>query len=223
MLLELSEILACPTCGPPQVMVAVVHEGRGHLVERGFMACPGCDARFPIEAGVVHLAGRAEGESAEADAGAADAGAADSGAAHERAVIAAALLGLEGEGGLLLFGPGLDRVARAVAGLAERWSVVSLCRAAPGSGPSPSNLSHIVVPHAESLPVLSGRAAGVVLDGRDGERHVGEAGRALVPGGRLVVLAPEDDLSASLEGAGLAVKAADHRALLATRTLSVGS
>ena len=32
MLLELSEVLACPQCGPPQVMVAVVQESVGHRV-----------------------------------------------------------------------------------------------------------------------------------------------------------------------------------------------
>ena len=49
MLLELSEVLACPRCGPPQVMVAVVHESVGHRVTRGFLGCPTCDSRFPIE------------------------------------------------------------------------------------------------------------------------------------------------------------------------------
>ena len=55
MLLELSEILACPACGPPQVMVAVVHESAGHRVTHGFLGCPACDSRFPIEEGTVHL------------------------------------------------------------------------------------------------------------------------------------------------------------------------
>ena len=215
MLLELSEILACPACGPPQVMVAVVERSDGRWVSDGVLACPACDSRFPIDSGWVHLY----------QAPAADSGDRDvpfTGAASDEApLLVSALMGLERGTGHLLFGPGLSGVAEAVAHLAERWSVISVVAGEPPqeSAPALANLSRLVVDPRVSLPLQPGRLSAAALDAGATERSMAEAARLLRPGGRLVVLAPGEGAEASLKAASLEVVASDQRAVLARRPL----
>ncbi|MBT8462549.1 MAG: hypothetical protein KJO44_08485, partial [Gemmatimonadetes bacterium] len=139
MLLELSEILACPVCGPPQVMVAVAHESVGRRVSRGFLGCPTCDSRFPVEDGVLYFDRPGSDESREAILA--------SGAAlsPEVAMWVGAVLDVAAGSGHLLLARELGEIADAVAGLAEGWEVVSLSDAGTERPPGPPNLSRIVV------------------------------------------------------------------------------
>lgn len=211
MLLELSEILACPACGPPQVMVAVVDESHGRYVRQGFLACPACDARFPIDHGDVYLHG-----SPETPAPAGSAIPEDPGSSAEAATIVGALLGLEQGTGCLLFGWGQDPVAEAVGHLAERWSLIALSsRPAPPNQTAPPNLNLLVVDAGAPFPVQTGRVWGVTLGGSVSEEDLAEAARVLAPGGRLVILGPEETVAPRLDSAGLQVKVSDPRAVLA--------
>ena len=157
MLLELSEVLACPRCGPPQVMVAVVHESVGYRVTSGFLGCPTCDSRFPIEESTVHLQRQEPGEQPEASAPS------PVSLTDESAMLIGAVLDLEQGSGHVLLGPELSEVADAVAALAERWEVVSLCsvrpaHAAPVHECQPNRPVRRRVPARASLALWGGRA-----------------------------------------------------------------
>ena len=211
MLLELSEILACPACGPPQVMVAVVHEADGRDVVEGMLACPSCDGRRPIVSGVAWL-----GSSPHEAPGSESVSPTE--ALEETGVVVGALLGLERGGGLVLFGEGLCAVADAVARMAGRWNVVCVSADGPTDPAATApNVSHVVSSSRERLPILSNRVWGAVVHGSATATDLVETARVIVPGGRLAILEPRDAAAAEVEEAGMEVRASDGRALLAIR------
>jgi uncharacterized protein YbaR (Trm112 family) len=211
MLLELSEILACPVCGPPQVMVAVVYEAAGHRVIRGFLGCPACDSRFPIEQGSVHLVSEDSGEPPVAPPSVPIPG------PDETAMLLGAVLGLAGGSGHLLLSPGLAAVADAVARSAEKWEVVSLLAAPTEWETPPGNVSRIVVPSGAAPPVLGGRCGAAALAGDPGPVRISEYASALTPPGRLAIIAPGSGAVESMRTAGLEVIASDERVAVASR------
>lgn len=209
MRLELSEVLACPVCGPPQVMVAVVGESVGNRVIEGFLGCPKCDSRYPIVDGVVHLAAP---EPPATGAAASESGMLPEGAA----MVVAAVLGLAGGKGRVLLGVGLAAIAEEVASLAPTWDVVSLA-AAPASAAAIDNLSRIVVSGAAPPPVLKGRFAAVAVAGHLAADRLGSYAGAVSPLGRMAVLAPGPGIAEVLHGGGLELLAADDRVAVASR------
>ncbi len=222
--LELVEILACPRCGPPQVLVAVVHEAEGHRVRQGFLGCPACDSRFPVGSGTVRLRWDADDPLA-AQALTASEDRAISAAPPGTAVLIAALLGFERGRGTVLIGPALSGAADEVASLAEGWEVIALqtpASADDGRIPPATRATRLIVEPGDRLPLLPGRLQAAALAGELTAVRVAEATRVLVPAGRLVVLAPAGGETAILEAAGFAVRASDDRAILATRPVSSG-
>lgn len=207
MRLELSEVLACPSCGPPQVMVAVVHASVGHRVTSGFLACPACNARFPVVEGVVQLAGEAV---PSRQTGVEEPLPADS------AVVLGAVLNLASGSGRALLGPGLTPIADEVASLAPGWEVVSLAISQLPAGES-RNLSRVVVSGDEPPPVLKGRFGAVGLAGDVRVERAREFAAALGPLGRLAVVAPGADAAKAMKEAGLELLAADDRVAVASR------
>lgn len=210
MLLELSEVLACPGCGPPQVMVAVVHEAAGHRVWRGFLGCPACDSRFSIDEGVVHLGGPPSLPSAARTA------APPGIVLDERALLVGAVLDLARGSGYVLLASELVAIADDVATLAAGWEVVSLARVRPHAARA-ANLSRIVWPETEPLPVLRGRFRAAALEGGHEPDRIGEFANAIGPLGRLAIVAPGPAAPAALRTAGLEVIAADDRVAVAVR------
>ena len=211
MLLELSEILACPECGPPQVMVAVVHEALGHRVTRGFLGCPACDSRFSIEEGAVHLVRQESRDSRAASM------TPTVPVPEEAAMLAGAVLDLARGSGHLLVAPELATIVDAVAALAERWEVVSLGAIPSNHGGQSVNVSRIVVPDGETAPVLAGRCRAAVLAGDPSSHRIREFARALGPLGRLAIIAPGSGAVAAMREAGLEVIASDKRVAVALR------
>jgi len=211
MLLDLSEILACPVCGPPQVMVAVVYESVGHRVTRGFLGCPTCDSRFPIEEGAVHLLRQELRESPGVSASS------PIPATEEAAMLVGAVLDLARGSGHVLLGSELVAIADAVAGLADRWEVVSLSAELPAHAAGSTNVSRIVVPDGESPPVLPGRCGAVALAGDPPLDRVRQFASALGPLGRLAIVAPGPGAVEAMQEAGLEVIASDDRVAVASR------
>ena len=211
MLLELSEVLACPRCGPPQVMVAVVHESVGHRVTRGFLGCPTCDSRFPIEERVVHLQPQGSGEQPEASFPSRVS------LAHESAMLIGAVLDLAQGSGYVLVGPELSEMADAVASVAERWEVVSLGGGRPAHMAPSANVSRIIPPAGGSLPVLPGRFGSAALAGDPTPDRVRQYAAALRPLGRLAIVAPGPGSVGAMREAGLDLVAGDERVAVASR------
>ncbi len=204
MLLELSEILACPHCGPPQVMVAVVHEAAGHRVGRGFLGCPACDSRFAIEEGVVHLGASAAAEPVAP-------------VPEQASMLLGAVLGLADGGGYLLLASELASIADAVAALSGRWEVIALDPDGPGGSTASVNVSRIVVPGGSVPPVLPGRCGAVALSGESTPERIRVFARAVGPLGRLAILDPAPEATAAMREAGLEVIASDARVAVASR------
>jgi uncharacterized protein YbaR (Trm112 family) len=210
MLLELSEVLACPGCGPPQVMVAVVHESAGHRVGRGFLGCPACDSRFSIDEGVVYLG---QPESAPSPGHAA---APPGVIPEEGALLVGAVLDLARGNGYVLLGPELLGIVDEVAALAGGWEVVSLARVRRDA-PKSTNVSRIVWPRIVPLPVLRSRFGAAALAGEQEAGRIQEFANAIGPLGRLAIVAPRAGAVEAMREAGLEVIAADERVAVATR------
>jgi SAM-dependent methyltransferase len=196
-------------------MVAVVHESAGHRVTRGFLGCPACDARFPIEAGVVRLIreGVREGEPAPRIAPLAFPGP----ASDEAATLVGAVLDLAQGSGYVLLGPGLARIADAVGSLARRWEVVSLVFARPEETRGSNNVSRLMVSAVDRLPVLHGRFGAAALASDPEADRVREVAAALGPLGRLAIVTPGREAVHTMREAGLEVIAADERVAVASR------
>ena len=211
MLLELAEILACPACGPPQVMVAVVHESAGHRVTHGFLGCPACDARFPIEEGTVHLVPQGVAELPSTRR------AAYGSTSAEVAVLVGAVLELARGPGHVLLGPELAVTADAVAALAEGWEVVSLLNRRPKEAPESVNVSQLVVGEVGVLPGLHGRFRAAALGGDPEADRIRAVAAVLAPLGRLAIVAPGTGAVAAMRDAGFEMIAADDRVAVASR------
>ena len=210
MLLELSEILACPICGPPQVMVAVVHESRGRRVVSGFLGCPACDARFEIVAGVVYFSPPAESVNRE-PVGPLPA---------DSATLIGAVLELHMGSGHVLLGAGLEGLAPAVAALAGSWEVVSLGRGAAEEAEGIENsapLSRLITGTGKPLPLLPGRIGAAAVHGGESADEIRHVAAALREAGRLAILSPGPTAPEDLGEAGLEVLAADARVIVGAR------
>lgn len=189
MLLDLSEVFVCPRCRPDQGLVVLVDEIRDRRVVRGHLGCPECDARFPVEDGVLRF-GAADGAPEAApgarpdaaggrgDAGAGAGEAPEEGAVppgaddpappalfrgasrREAALRLGALLGLPEAGGPFLLGSGLGAVAVPLADMSEDEEVLALEGADGGDG-SPRG-------GADDGPGGGGAAATAAGDAGDG-------------------------------------------------------
>jgi uncharacterized protein YbaR (Trm112 family) len=211
-LLELSEILACPVCGPPQIMVAVVHESESHRVITGFLGCPACDSRFEIIAGVVHFS-PADGTAGPEAMARAPVGPLP----EDSATLIAAVLELQRGSGYVLLGPGLEGLAQPVAALAERWEVVSLGRRAAQGTEDLAPLSRLITGESEPLPLLPGRFAAAAMHGYVGVDEIRHVAAALRQVGRLAIVSPGPAAGEAVREAGLGVLAADARVIVAAR------
>lgn len=211
MLLDLSESLACPRCGPPQGMIVLVERMDGRRVIDGRLDCPVCEARFSLDDGIVNL-GAVPGPDAP-----------ESAAAPDDSVTAAALLAIRHGRGVVVVGDGLQAAAPDISSLSGGCEVVLLTPHGlpdefPGrETPGRESVTPLVGTPEGVIPMLSGRAVGVVLEGGDA-RMLDEAARVLAPGGRVVVIRPVPGAGTHLPIPPFELLAADSRAIVARRT-----
>jgi len=236
--LELSELLACPRCGPGQGLVVSVDRIEDRRVREGLLACPGCDARYSIGEGGIDFGAAADGGPGAGVADTRDgpasgesgtrsgpegrgdhtrAGPREVGAPApdpEDAVRVAALLGLQEGGGAILLGAGLGRAAPRVAELAGGVEVLALYGAPDGA--AAPRVTRLLGVRAGALPLRGGRLRGAALLGGSPD-GLAEATRAVRPGGRVAVLRPRPELDVP-GGLPLRVLAAEAAAVVAERT-----
>src|SRR4051812_49966499 len=121
----LTDILACPRCGPEFGLVLLADRVEERRVLEGRLGCPNCREQFPVRGGELDARLPAAAPASTDGEGAADDVAStvdDPGAA----VRLAALLGLaEAEGAVLIAGPGAALAAE-VAALVGGLGVVAL-------------------------------------------------------------------------------------------------
>jgi len=201
--LELTEVLACPRCGTEHGLIALIDEMDGRRIVTGRLDCPNCEDRHPISEAIVQLLGSAPDDRAEAQETPLD-----------LASMSTALLGPPNGPEVLLVGAGSPSLAASLAELRPEAWVISYSalpqqthdrvhRMVPGSG--------------NALPLRSARVHGVVLSGGSSV-DMAEAARVLVPGGRLVILAPGSEASPECETLPLRELASDARAWLGVKT-----
>jgi uncharacterized protein YbaR (Trm112 family) len=214
MLLDLSESLACPRCGPPQGIIVLVERMEGRRVLDGRLDCPDCEARYVLRDGVVEFDVAPDSDLRVPPAD------------PEDAVTVAALLGIQHGRGLIVVGSGLGQAAEQISSLCGGCEVVRL---------EPDGLSSDSIQSAErgpelgrgevtpllgvpsgSIPLLSGKALGVAVEG-GAQDLLAEAARVLVPGGRVAVIRPGPGAATVLESLPFELLAADPRAMVARR------
>jgi uncharacterized protein YbaR (Trm112 family) len=206
--LELTEVLACPRCGPKHGLIAVVDRMDGRRIAAGRLDCPNCEERHPIRDAVVYLHGSAAAEVADPATAPADPG------SVPLAEMATALLGEPTGPEILLVGPDLGSVAVKLAALRPLSSVLAYADPRPES----HDRVHWIVPvPGNPLPLRSARLHGVVLAGA-AFLEPAEAARILTPGSRLVILAPEPEAPRFPSASPVCELASDSRAWVGART-----
>ncbi len=223
--LILTDVLACPRCGPPFGLILLPDAVEERRVLEGVLGCPNCHGRYAVRSGLADL--RPPGSVAEEEPPPADAAAVDpsalpeaeggSGSASERAVRLAALMGLEIPGAVgrhiaLLVGPAAA-LAPMLAALSEELEVVAAGPAAGGRLESPG-VSRVRV--SGRLPFFDRSLRGVTLSGEAGAPLVAEGLRVLHPLGRLVLEDAPPDARARVERAGGRVLAAEGQTIVAS-------
>jgi len=227
-LLDLSESLVCPRCGPPQALIVLVETMNGRRISAGRLDCPACEARFPLQAGVLDFrdpSARVPGPKEGPAAGPADS---PPGALRtDDSTIIAALLGIREGRGLLVVGPGLWESAPRVAELSGGCEVLRLegrpaesdpdvAVRVPG-GADAGTVTSLRGISGDAIPLLAARAMGVALAAGEA-REIDEAARILSPGGRLVILRPESPATLLAGDPRFEPIARDERAVVARRT-----
>jgi len=202
--LELTEVLACPHCGPEHGLIAFVDQMDARRITAGRLDCPICEQRHPIRGGVVYMRGSDSTDVGDSTCTPTDSGMAD---------LAAALLGAPTGPEILFVGPGLASVATSLADMRPLSSVLAY------ADPLPEwhERVHWIVPAAGApLPMRSARLHGVVVVGTDSVEPA-EAGRILVPGSRLVILSPGPEVPTFLPVGPVRELASDSRAWVGVR------
>lgn len=204
----LTDLLACPRCGPEFGLILRGDRIEERRVLQGLLGCPNCREGYPVEDGFADL--RAPPRNPLPPVMEPPAAVED----EEEVLRIAALLGVkEGPGYLVLVGPSA-RAAPALADMLERIEVVTV---APDlrvwdEAPGVSRMAG-----GPSLPFFSRRIRGVLLDGDAGAPYVDEALRVVGPGARVAVLRPEQDVRARLMEAGLELVLDEGSAMIVAR------
>jgi uncharacterized protein YbaR (Trm112 family) len=188
----LTDVLACPRCGPAFGLIVIADRLEDRHVVEGRLGCANCRSSYPV---VDRVADLRVGNSAEASNSAMLA--ADS----ERAFRIAALLGVSAAPSTILV---LDRTGSTADEIAPILSGVHVIGGAAEDGPRDpdlANSSPILV--GGRLPLRDRTMNGVALIGLGDSDLFQEAARVLVKGSRLVIEGAVEGAATLLQKAGL--------------------
>lgn len=177
--LGLVDVLRCPAPHEATSLIATIDRAAEGVVERGALACPICDARYAIEAGAVVFSPTQRARCWPQDAAQGAARTAARASDPERALRAAALLGLLEPGGLIVLGGGEAALAGALRDRVE-LAVVLLNPLGPVAA-----WDAVTPVYADRLPIAPGSLRGALL-GTSTAGSAADLVEALRPGARLV-------------------------------------
>ncbi len=233
MLLDLSESLACPRCGPPHGLIVLVERMEARRVLEGRLDCPRCESRYPLRGGEIDFSVATEPSSVDGAAGQTVTGPAAAApdrtpdALEEDAIAVAALLGIRHGRGMVIVSPNLAGSAARIGELCGGCEILRLEHGsvpreqARGAAEVHANMGYDAVTTLSGIrlgpvPLLSGKAVGIALAGAE-PTLLEEAARLLAPGARLVVLRPTPEALDRIDEFGFEIIAADSRAIVAQR------
>jgi uncharacterized protein YbaR (Trm112 family) len=199
----LTDILACPRCGPGFGLILLADRVEARRVLAGVLGCANCRERYTVVDGGVHL-------------GAVPGLPAPDGDDEESLMRLAAMLGVtHGPGFVLLVGPAAGH-APALSALLEDVEVVAAAWDVPVT-PSPDrNGLSVLGFNGARIPVAGHRALGVALTGA-AAALVEEGARVMAVTGRLVLDPAPPDAEERLAAAGLRVLARQGSTVVAGR------
>jgi uncharacterized protein YbaR (Trm112 family) len=193
--LLLTDRLTCPRCGPEFGLILLADRLEERRILEGFLGCPNCRERYPVEGGFGDLRAPPRGELPPVPP-------------HlsvpdpDDTTRIAALLGVpRGPGHVLLVG-GLARHAPSLARAVEDLEVIAVdpdLRA----WTEQAGVSRIAV--APGLPFFRGALRGAALDGGCEPAFLREAGRVVAPFARVVVDGARDATAKGLEEMGFEI------------------
>ncbi len=202
--LLLTDRLTCPRCGPEFGLVLRADHIEDRRVLEGFLGCPNCREKYPIEHAVADLRPPPRRPMTESDLGA---GRARPGLGPDlppdpdETVRLAALLGVtEGPGTVVVAGE-VTGLASSLAELLSGVEVVALDERATPLGAA--GVSRLVTGHG--IPFYSGTIRAVALRGSWAEALIDEAVRAVARLGRVVLFNATDGAADRFRGQELEV------------------
>jgi hypothetical protein len=202
--------LVCSRCGPAFGLVLVADRVESRRVLAGYLGCPNCRERYPIVAGFADLRPTHQRERdpdsapPETEPLAPD--------DPEEALRLGALLGVhEGRGFVLLVGPAAGHAGR----LARMMPEIEVVAAHPDLRRASEEGGVTRIGVADRLPLANAALRGAVLQGEAVRDLASEALRALMPGGRLVLLGPVDEAPEALARGNAKILMRADRALVA--------
>lgn len=202
MYILLTDVLACPRCGPEFGLLVQADRLEERRVVDGRLGCPNCRETYPVRGGTAHLS---PGAPVVADPQAA-------GEDAEAPVRLAALMGLAGARGMVLVaGPGA-RHAAAISELVPEVEVVTVD--GDPAGPMEPGVSRVLA--GAVLPFRDASMRAAALTGGADEGRLKEALRVLAPGARLVVHPAPADAAGRLQALGAPVLLEQEGVVVAT-------
>lgn len=218
MYLPLTDVLACPRCGPGYGLVLLADQIVDRRVLAGTFGCPRCGGRWQVVDGFLDLGVSAEsaeeGDEEAAETGGEATSPLEPAEDREPAIRLAALMGLvEGISYALVIGPGVVH-APALSALVEGLEVIAWSPAARGWEEA-AGVSRLT--GGSALPFHDRSIGGVALTGGDADVPLEEAARVLAPAGRLLLDPAPREARRRLEELGLAVLAEEGEVIVAAR------
>lgn len=203
----LTDVLACPRCGPDFGLILLADRVQARRVLQGFLGCPNCREEYPIRDGVSDLRFPPSLGPVHPTAPVA--------ATHELALRVAALLGVRTPGArIVLIGAGAD-LAQELSGLLPDVEVIGVVADPEASEHEEAGVS--LVAAGSVLPFQGGKLHGAALLGGVGEASLVQVARVLAPGARLLIEPVSGSIAEALAAAGLDLLLEEAASVLVSR------
>ena len=203
----LTDLLACPRCGPAFGLILLAEEIEERRVLEGELGCPNCRDHYPIRSGFGDLRSSPRRSVAPSGPPLAIPG-------QGEVMKLAALIGVTGGPGRILLAGTTSAFAPGLAALIEGVGIVAMDPRTMAWEEEPG-ISRLA--SGPDLPFMDRKLRGVVFDAREVALPLAEAVRSTAPGSRIVLLHPDAVWRERLRGGPLPVILDAEGALVAER------